>query len=63
MPLVDVGSDDGWEWKSIIRRGNAVDMILKLADEISPDLIVMATKGHQGFLDAVRGSTTDQVLR
>jgi nucleotide-binding universal stress UspA family protein len=63
MPLVDVGSDNGWEWKSIIRRGNAVDMILKLADEISPDLIVMATKGHQGFLDALRGSTTEQVLR
>ena len=63
MPLVDVGSDNGWEWKSIIRSGNAVDMILKLADELSPDLIVMATKGHQGFLDAVRGNTTEQVLR
>jgi len=31
--------------------------------ENSPDLIVMATKGRQGFLDVVRTSTTEQVLR
>ena len=30
-----------------------VEMIKVAADEISADLIVMATQGHQGFLDAV----------
>lgn len=63
MLSVDVGTDNDCEWKSIIRRGNVLDMILKLADELSPNLIVMATKGHQGFLDALRRSTTEQVLR
>lgn len=63
MPIIDVGKQQGWEWKMTVRRGNVVDMILKVADEIRPDLIVMATKGHQGFLDAERGSTTEQVLR
>ena len=27
------------------------------------NLIMMATAGHQGFLDALRGSTTERVLR
>jgi len=63
MPDIDVGKEQGWKWKMTVRRGNVVDMILKVADEARPDLIVMATKGHQGFLDAVRGSTTEQVLR
>ena len=31
--------------------------------EGAADLIVMATEGHQGFLDAIRGSTTERVLR
>lgn len=63
MPIIDIEDKNGWEWKRTVRRGNVVDMILKVVDEISPDLIVMATKGHQGFLDAARGSTTEQVLR
>lgn len=63
MPDVKVGSDEGLEWKTIIRRGNVVDMILAIVEEIAPDLIVMATKGHQGFLDALRGNTTERVLR
>jgi len=28
-----------------------------------PDMIGMATAGHHGFLDALRGSTTERVLR
>ncbi|MCA9420743.1 MAG: universal stress protein [Nitrospira sp.] len=32
-------------------------------DNRSPDLIVMAIQGHQGFLDALRSSTTERVLR
>ncbi len=45
------------------RKGGAVDGILGAAEEIEADLIVMSTKGLHGFLDAVRGSTTEQVLR
>ena len=63
MPHADIENNNGWQWKRTLRRGNVVDMILEIVDEISPDLIVMATKGHQGILDAVRGSTTEQVLR
>jgi nucleotide-binding universal stress UspA family protein len=40
-----------------------VDAVLGEAESRSADLIVMTTQGHQGFLDALRGSTTEQVVR
>lgn len=43
--------------------GDVVRTICSTADEIDADLIVMTTRGHDGFLDALRGSTTEQVLR
>jgi nucleotide-binding universal stress UspA family protein len=46
-----------------LRTGDVVSTILKAADEQQADLIAMPTAGHQGFLDAVRGSTSERVLR
>jgi nucleotide-binding universal stress UspA family protein len=43
--------------------GDVVETILRLAREQGTDMIVMATAGHHGFLDALRGSTTERVLR
>jgi nucleotide-binding universal stress UspA family protein len=43
--------------------GSVVEQIIKISEDRSPELIVMATQGHQGFMDALRGSTTEQVLR
>jgi nucleotide-binding universal stress UspA family protein len=40
-----------------------VDEILKAEANWRPDLMVLATQGHIGFLDALRGSTTERVLR
>lgn len=37
--------------------------IIDTADELDAELIVMATRGHDSLLDALRGSTTEQVLR
>ncbi len=45
-----------------LRRGPVVETILEVAEEIGPDLIVMATEGHKDLLDAITGSTTEQVL-
>ena len=45
------------------RRGSVVEAILDEATERRAGLIVMATEGHHGVLDALRGSTTEQVLR
>lgn len=46
-----------------LRQGDAVDAIVGTANEWPADLIGMPTAGHHGFLDALRGSTTERVLR
>ena len=43
--------------------GDVVDAILAAAAEWHADLIGMPTAGHHGFLDALRGSNTERVLR
>jgi nucleotide-binding universal stress UspA family protein len=40
-----------------------VEEILKAEQEWQADLLVLATEGHLDFLDALRGSTTERVLR
>ena len=42
--------------------GSVVETILAQATALDADLIVMATRGHDGLLDHLRGSTTEQVL-
>jgi nucleotide-binding universal stress UspA family protein len=46
-----------------LRKGDPVDTILDVASDWPADLIGMPTAGHHGFLDALRGSTTERVLR
>jgi nucleotide-binding universal stress UspA family protein len=43
--------------------GDVVGTILQEASEQKADLIAMPTAGHNGLLDALRGSTTERVLR
>jgi len=63
MPRVAAPAGLPCSFESKVRSGNPVEEILKLAEEHRADLIVMATEGHNDFLDALRGSTTEQVLR
>jgi nucleotide-binding universal stress UspA family protein len=53
----------GWTAGVIIRYGNVVQTILDAAVEYDVDFICMPTAGHHGILDALRGSTTERVLR
>jgi len=46
-----------------VKEGNVVDEILTSADDWEADLIAMSTSGGRGFLDALRGSTSERVLR
>ncbi len=43
--------------------GNAVEEIIKVADEIDVDLIAMSTHGRHGISRWAFGSVTDRVLR
>ena len=47
----------------ILRNGSIVDSIVDAAAEFDADLIGMPTAGHHGVLDALRGSTTERVIR
>ena len=63
MPSLSI---DRAAWSTVertTRSGEVVAQILAAAEQGGADLIVMATEGHQGFLDAIRGSTTERVLR
>jgi nucleotide-binding universal stress UspA family protein len=74
LVLLRVGDETSWPelelpelrsctWEKICRSGKVVDEIVKAAEERSADLIVMATEGTTGILDALRGSVTEQVIR
>jgi nucleotide-binding universal stress UspA family protein len=63
LPTLEVPEREGWTLRRVCREGSVVDGILDECEESGADLIVMATKGREGFLDALRGSTTEQVLR
>ncbi len=46
-----------------VSSGNAVEEILKVADEIKADMIAMSTHGRSGLSRLAFGSVTDKVLR
>ncbi|MCB9170608.1 MAG: universal stress protein [Flavobacteriales bacterium] len=61
-PVIDPPQRMGWHWDQRTINGDVTGSILEAAEK-GTDLIVMATAGHDGFLDALRGSTTERVLR
>lgn len=63
MPDVTCPQLAGWQWTKISKQGDVTPVILQTAGETQADLIIMSTEGRQGFLDALRGSTSEQVLR
>ena len=64
VPPLPAESFDGAPLPSVIlRSGNVVDAIVNAAIEFDIDLIGMPTAGHHGVLDALRGSTTERVIR
>ena len=64
MPAVEIPTrDTALAFTHLTRPGDPVEQILAAATETAADLVVMSTAGHHGFLDALRGSTTECVLR
>lgn len=63
LPAVDRPEVPGWQWKTVTRAGDVIHGILDTAAKEQADLIVMSTDGRNGFLDALRGSHSERVLR
>jgi nucleotide-binding universal stress UspA family protein len=63
MPTLFLPHHPSYRWSEQMAQGNPVEVIAKAASAWDPDLIVLTTQGHRDFLDALRGSTTERVLR
>jgi nucleotide-binding universal stress UspA family protein len=63
LPPIQFPEQEGWKWEIVVSQGPPVDGILTMADEFSPNMVVMMTEGHKGLRDMLFGSTTEQVLR
>lgn len=63
MPRVSAEDGPGWTFKRLSRAGDPVEEIVEAADAVRAELIVMPTAGRVGVFDALRGSTTERVLR
>lgn len=71
--LVHVGTDrpmlptlpsrTDWMWSSDQRKGTVVEQILEAEVAHEADLIAMSTEGRHSFLDGIRGSTAERVVR
>ncbi len=63
FPMITLPDLEGFSWKRVCRQGEPAVEILKMAEEVSADLIAMVTEGKHGFWDALRGSTVQRVLK
>jgi nucleotide-binding universal stress UspA family protein len=62
LPKFAVPTDSTWTWQVKVTEGDVADAIVNTARSEHSDLIVMTTEGSHGFLDALRGSTSERVL-
>ncbi len=63
LPAIPHNLSKGLQRHVHIKHGDVVQAILTASRDLDADLIAMTTDGHRGFLDALRGTTTEQVLR
>jgi nucleotide-binding universal stress UspA family protein len=59
---VQLPSNSSWTWNELVLKGDPAQVILQTAEKLSADLIVMTTDGPDGFLDGLRGTTSERVL-
>jgi len=62
-PSLDLPEDPAIRWRHEYRTGEVAGEILKTAEQIGADAVAMVTAGREGILDALRGTTTEQVVR
>jgi nucleotide-binding universal stress UspA family protein len=62
-PAVNIPDQPGWTVNRITAQGNPDEAIVETAEAVAADLIVMTTEGPHGFLDGLRGSTCQRVMR
>ena len=55
---------DGWRWhREVRKRGFVANVVAEVCEEKDIDLIAMATRGKDGFIDVFSGTHTQKVIR
>ena len=54
---------EGIRWSQGLQQGDVIDQILRTAEDQHADLVVMASDGRSGIMDAFRGSHSEQIVR
>ena len=62
-PIRELPEGSGWVWESLLGDGEPNEAILAAADRLEANLIVMTTNGRDTLDQALKGSTTERVLR
>ena len=62
MPEINLPKDEDFIVRLEHRAKSVSYEIIKVANEVKADLLVIATEGHTGFLDVLQGSTSEQIL-
>lgn len=63
IPYFRIPRNTGWNWRIEVQDRDPAELILSVAERERADLIMMTTRGTQGFLDALRGRVSERVLR
>ena len=63
MPPLRTSAHETWSWEPRTERGSPVEALTTAVQRWEPDLVVMSTEGRHGLMDALRGSTSERVLR
>ncbi|MGH9883760.1 MAG: universal stress protein [Pyrinomonadaceae bacterium] len=62
-PSIRIPDNTLWTWNRLLKEGEPADAILETAETVAADLMVMTTDGPDRFLDGLRGTTSERVLR
>lgn len=62
-PALALPQAEGCTWHSHQRQGDVIEEIVRGAEELEADVIIMATDGRNSLAEFARGSHTEQVVR
>lgn len=62
QPSAEALRSRGFEVETLVRRGDAAEVVTELAAEHDADLIVMGTRGHSKIRQMLLGSTAERVV-
>ena len=63
MPQLKLPEQEGIRWSQDLHEGDVIERIIQIARGLPADLVVMASDGRNGILDAFRGSHSEQIVR